>query len=99
MVDRVLKGDRPISGIDAAALIHDIEYYRGRQFQADNNMFNNLIREYPYLPGIALYTRFLFLLKDVVGYDTEVDDLEYQTLKRVALQKGLLDGFKSEFRK
>lgn len=73
---------QPTTSFDKAALIHDVEYLRGDQFKADNNMWKNLIRDNPFNFGIANATRLGFLLKDVVGYDSTPNQSDYQQLRQ-----------------
>jgi hypothetical protein len=49
-VSRLLKGDMPVSYIDKAALVHDIEYLKpGNKAIADVNMYRNLMKQRPEL--------------------------------------------------
>ena len=79
---------KPINTLDKAALIHDIEYYKGNQFKADNNMFKNIVKHNPMMLPYASLIRAGFLIKDVVGYDVPVNDSQYKHLKELAINKG-----------
>lgn len=80
--DRIYRGDKPINLFDRAAMIHDVEYFNGNQFKADNNMWQNIAKQgYLYQP-IANIIRMGFLLKDIVGYDEAGTNKEkYEILK------------------
>jgi conjugal transfer/entry exclusion protein len=88
------QGRQPINDLDKASLIHDIEYSNPQitQFQADNNMFSNLLRaDYRNLP-LALATRVAFLVKDLSGMmDNDVDANKYRRMKIKAYDKDLVD--------
>lgn len=81
------RGDKPVSGFDAAALVHDIEYELGDQFAADNNMAVNLLKEYPLAPQIALMTRASFLVKDLFGYSNNQNVANYDKYMQIAQDK------------
>jgi hypothetical protein len=74
---------KPTTSLDKAALIHDIEYLRGDQFKADNNMWLNLVRDNPLDFPLANYARAAFLVKDIVGYQTDIDIDSYNMLKNI----------------
>lgn len=43
MLERIDRGDKPISEFDATALVHDLEYYRDNNRQhADQHFYENL---------------------------------------------------------
>ncbi len=73
----------PTTFLDAASLIHDIEYiYYSDQTIPDNNMFKNLL---PYSLIVASVTRAAFLVKDIVGYSFPLERKElYLELKQRA---------------
>lgn len=86
-----------MTGLDAAALIHDIEYEKGNQWEADNNMYQNLMKEYPYIPQIANFTRLSLLVKDLIGYKPKINSRLYQPMKEQAIKNKLLQGYRSKF--
>lgn len=96
LAERLDRGDVPVSGLDAAALIHDIEYENNDQTSADNNMYWNLIREYPYMPQIAALVRAGFFVKDIIGYDNKTTN-SYHKYKTIVKQKDLLNNYNSKF--
>ncbi len=67
-----MRGDKPINTLDAAALIHDIEYTSDMsQQRADRNMENNLAAYNDKLSaGLAL----IFFVKNLIGYDVRVNN-------------------------
>lgn len=69
-------------------MIHDIEYYRGNQFKADNNMYTNIVKDNPLLIPYANLIRAGFLVKDIFGYDVPVNDEQYEHLKQLSIQNG-----------
>jgi hypothetical protein len=75
---------KPINTLDKASMIHDIEYLRGNQWKADNNMWSNIIKENPLYAPIANLTRGVFLIKDLVGYNTDRDLEDYSQLRDIA---------------
>lgn len=76
----------PVSAFDRAAMIHDIEYVKpGSQWQADNNMWLNSVRETPYLLPLHNMVRAVFAIKDIVGYKQNTNQQLYNTLKNEAL--------------
>lgn len=83
IMERVLAHQQPTTFLDRAALIHDVEYLAGDQFHADNNMWLNLIRHNPLALPIANAVRLGFLLKDVIGYNPEVNRNKYIMLKNL----------------
>lgn len=74
---------QPTTVLDKAALIHDIEYLKGDQWKADNNMWSNLIRDNPLNLPLANMTRLAFLTKDIIGYDGGEDRQSYQQLREI----------------
>lgn len=72
-------------------MIHDIEYYRGNQFKADNNMYRNIVKQNPLLTPLANLIRAGFLVKDIYGYDVPVDDDDYEHLKLLSIQNGFAE--------
>jgi len=96
--EQILSGKLPVTGIDAAALVHDIEYLTGiPQTTADNQMWLNLMREYPFNPAIATTTKLAFLAKDLVGYDTQTNEKLGLKLYNHVRKTGMLDGYNSKF--
>jgi hypothetical protein len=81
---------KPTTFLDAAAMIHDIEYIRGDQFKADNNMYMNLLRHSILNFPVANYIRAAFLFKDVIGYPTDTDFDLYSYLKNKVIEYNLL---------
>lgn len=91
-------GLRPTSGIDAAALIHDIDYLSGRlQSDADKYMWHNLVEEYPYNPGVASTALLGFQVKDLFGYPIETNPQLGYDLYQLANKQKLLQNYKSHF--
>lgn len=87
----VLNGVEPVGVIDAAALIHDIEYTSDQisQSDADENMISNIERYgIPIIPSII---SFCFRVKDVFGYSPETNHKVAILLKSMA--KPLLADF------
>lgn len=74
---------RPTTTLDKAALIHDIEYLKGNQWKADNNMWSNLLRDNPLNLPLANMTRLAFLTKDIIGYDAAQDKASYDELRSI----------------
>lgn len=72
---------QPTNNFDRAALIHDIEYIRGNQKQADDNMWLNLVKQNPLLLPVANATRLAFYAKDLIGYDQTPNLALYQELR------------------
>lgn len=77
---------KPTTKLDRAALIHDIEYLKGDQWKADNNMWKNLVRDSWTNIPVANAARAAFLIKDVVGYETPVDNIGYHELRTIVEQ-------------
>lgn len=68
----VLTKVAPVSVVDAAALIHDIEYTSNiSQKDADENMIRN-IKEYG-IPVIPQIISICFAVKDIFGYSPETN--------------------------
>jgi len=65
--NRIVNGDKPVSVIDAASLIHDIEYTDGRigQYKADINMLHNMNVYGSYLTTPVAIA---FMAKSIIGY-------------------------------
>ncbi len=68
-------------------MIHDIEYLKGNQWKADNNMWMNLMRESKLNLPLANATRAAFLIKDLIGYDTPISNQKYKYAKKLAIEK------------
>lgn len=64
-------------------MIHDIEYLKGNQFQADNNMFLNMVKNDPLSLPQASLIRAAFLFKDIFGYSPKENYKDYQHLKDI----------------
>lgn len=81
-IKNILKGVQPVSYVDKAALIHDIEYYKpDNQLRADANMERNLNKQF--MLGLPLHNmvRTAFKLKDIVGYKPKTDLQVYENAK------------------
>jgi hypothetical protein len=70
--------------MDAAAMIHDVEYsYYADQSEPDKNMINNLKL---YSNAVSFITNVVFKLKDLYGYKPElVNKAEYIRLRNKAI--------------
>lgn len=82
-MDNVLNRVRPTTVLDKAALIHDIEYTKpNNQREADNNMYAN-IKKASLLTGIIINPLLfkIFLVKNLIGYETKTDIDLYKYLK------------------
>lgn len=73
---------KPTTSLDKAALIHDVEYLKGNQTKADNNMWLNMVRDNPFNFGVANAVRLGFLLKDLIGYDVKESKQDYLDLRK-----------------
>jgi len=87
---RIKEGVLPTTGLDAAALIHDVEYLKHTQYDADKNMIENVG------PLLGLPTALAFAIKDIVGYDVPKNITQYDELKKILeedtdFQKALKD--------
>jgi TPR repeat protein len=84
-----------VTGLDAAALIHDLEYIRdGNRYHADKHMRQNLDDYYgSNLPGNIVTAA--FKLDDLLigGERTSNDPAAYKYFKRIAEDKHLLKGY------
>jgi len=87
VISKVLAGVKPTSQLDAAALVHDVEYLSGNYVRADSNMEYNLGKN---LHPATVATTLSFLAKDLVGYKPETDIKAYDYLKNEVVNKGLL---------
>lgn len=90
IAERVARGDKPVSGVDASALVHDIEYLTGEQKRADSNMVSNLLKKYPFTPMIPLTAKGGFMAKDLVGYNPQTSRSKAAELKAEVIRAGLL---------
>jgi hypothetical protein len=91
---RIDKSMMPTDILDRAALIHDIEYEDPNitQFQADNNMWKNLVRKSFYMTPVANLTRLILLANSVLGIHKPEKDIDkYERLRRKARENGLQD--------
>jgi len=75
IIDKINNRVLPRNRLDAAALIHDIEYYGLPQSLADVNMIENV--NLIYKPLVAAS----FALKNLVGYDIPTNKEVYKNLK------------------
>ena len=82
-MENVHEGKKPISNLDRAALIHDIEYLKGNQFKADNNMFKNMVKNDLFSFPHAAVLRAAFLFKDLFGYSPKENKRDYEHLKEI----------------
>jgi hypothetical protein len=89
-----------VTGMDAAALIHDLEYIRdGDRYHADKHMRQNLDDYYgSNVPGNVVTAA--FKLDDwIIGGDrTSNDPRTYDYLKKIAEDKDLLKGYKNKIK-
>lgn len=74
----------PTTDFDKASMIHDIEYLYLPQRVADDNMWKNLVRESIFNIPAANFARAAFYLKDIVGYQTDKDQIGYVEAKQLA---------------
>lgn len=86
----ILNDIKPTTALDAAALVHDVEYLSGLYTQADQNITYNLTKV---APSLAVPTYLAMKAKDVVGYEPKVNPLEYKLARDMVLQKGLLNEY------
>ena len=92
---RVMNKVRPTNALDAASLIHDVEYLKHKQFSADNNMYKNIVSHSITNIPIANYIRTSFLAKDLIGYELQTDPKLYELLKEKITEYKLLDGYET----
>lgn len=89
IISRIENQVKPRNFIDEASLIHDIEYMKkNNQFNADNNMWLNLVRRHSWMYPLANLVRIAFIAKDISGLkanDYENDDV-YNYLKDKAFR-------------
>lgn len=89
MIRRVRAAVRPTTFLDAAALIHDIEYlYYHDQSIPDQTFYLNVGQ---YSLAVALTAKLAFKVKDLYGYHFKLQPVEYFELK--ALSKSLLSDY------
>lgn len=76
---------QPVSYIDKAALVHDIEYLKpGNKFTADVNMYKNLNKQKP--TAIVLNTAiFDALVLSTPFYSSETNEKVYEAAKQYAI--------------
>jgi len=89
---QLLNNKKPTTAIDAAALIHDIEYFRGDQAIADQTMFDN-INQNVLLAPFANIAKLAFKVKDLFGYNVKTDEKAYQQLKNYAISNDFLSEY------
>lgn len=89
----IKSGLMPVNDLDAAALIHDLDYINPKvsQFEADNNMWKNLLRKSFFNMPVANFTRLALLAKDLFGYNPPKDYNAYLSFRQLAVKKGLID--------
>ena len=92
---RVMNKVRPTNAFDAASLIHDVEYLKENQFEADNNMYLNINRQSLLNIPVSNYIRTSFLVKDIIGYKIEKNEKLYLLLRKRIEEYKLLDGYES----
>lgn len=88
-----MNGDKPVSPVDAAALIHDIEYLKGDFQKADENMAKNVANNLKN-PTAYLGIKFIFGVKDIFGYDPIINPDMYNYLKNKVRENDLLANYK-----
>lgn len=92
-----MAGDKPINTLDAASLIHDIEYAHPRNnIYADMNMVKNLYG------ANSITTPFIaagMALRTFSGYQPPKDINKYKAMRKLVDDKGLLDGYNMSFSK
>ena len=82
VLTRILRGDEPINYIDAAALIHDIEYTGNvPQQTADTTMERNIAKYNGTMSAFAI--DLIFKIKDIFGYSPPRNPKIYHYMKRV----------------
>lgn len=86
----IINDVKPTTALDAAALVHDVEYLSGLYKQADENITYNLTKVNP---SLAVPTYLAMKVKDVVGYEPKANPLEYKLARDMVLQKGLLNEY------
>lgn len=78
-----MNNDQPVSYIDQAALIHDIEYLKtANRAKADLNMFANLFRAQPLSPPMINAFIYAALVLSSPFYNPEPNDIVYEAAKR-----------------
>lgn len=87
---RIINGDKPVNTLDAASLVHDVEYLSGLYTDADSNMVTNLAAS---KSGFTVPTYLALKTKDMIGYTPEANLRDYKLAKDLVLSKGLLDGY------
>lgn len=97
VLQRVFDKKQPINSLDAASLIHDIEYYIMDQQTADDNYFWNLISQSKANLPLAVLSRLSFYLKDLIGYKQEKDINKYTIAKQLVQENQLLKNYKMKF--
>lgn len=91
--ERIDRGDKPINSLDAAALVHDIEYLTGKQNDADSNMIKNLWYNNYSVPAIPLAANIGFKVKDIIGYKPDTNDSLAEHLKGEVYSQNLLNDY------
>lgn len=93
-IARVINGDKPTTLLDAASLIHDIEYYSGEYSTADMNMVRNLASNYSIITGLVYD---VMMIRRLSKYQPAKDKRIYWYLRDSVLKQGLLQNYKVTF--
>lgn len=93
-VARVINGDKPTTLLDAASLIHDIEYYSGEYSIADMNMVHNLAKNYSIITGLVYD---VMMIRRLSKYQPAKDKRTYWYLRDSVLKQGLLQNYAVTF--
>jgi hypothetical protein len=82
----MLAGHKPVSYIDKAALVHDIEYMKpNNKMSADLNMYKNLMKQAPYLFNLNTYIYGALLVSTPFYQPTGNLDM-YEKAKQYAIE-------------
>jgi len=91
---RIYNKHKPVSGLDKASLVHDLEYIRDKtRTHADNHMATTLFKEYPLNPQIASLSRGAFYIDQLLNGNKRMgnDIAKYDQLSKIAVQEKLID--------
>lgn len=89
---RIIDGDKPVNTLDAAALVHDVEYMSGLYDRADTNILNNLAQN---APSTFMPTLLAMKIKNMAGYKPKSNVKDYHAAMKMVLDKGLLNDYPS----
>lgn len=94
VLQRISDGVLPINTLDAAALIHDVEYLKFGQTSADDNYVLNVMKQNKLYVPIAPAIRAAFYIKDIFGYNTHLEPAKYLAARKLIKQGDLLKDYK-----